>query len=96
MGAACRRARMPRNIFETYQGERFNSSEFIHPSGGDDPLCYSVAAACRQLGIGRTKLYEMFSAGELQYVKLGKRRLVERRELQRLVSAHRVGACDAK
>jgi excisionase family DNA binding protein len=87
---------MPRNIFDTRRDERFNSSELAHPSDGDGPLCYSVDAACRQLGIGRTKLYEMFSAGELQYIKLGKRRLVERTELQRLVSAYRVGASDAK
>jgi excisionase family DNA binding protein len=87
---------MPRNIFDARPDERFNSSEFVHPSGGDDPLCYSIAAACRQLAIGRTKLYEMFSSGELQYIKLGKRRLVERTALQRLVSAHRVGASDAK
>ena len=87
---------MPRNNFDARRDERFNSSEFVHPSGGNDPLCYSVADACHQLGIGQSKLYEMFSAGDLQYIKLGKRRLVERTELQRLLSAHRVGARDAK
>jgi excisionase family DNA binding protein len=36
----------------------------------------AIPAACRLLGIGRTKLYELMGDGTVPSVKLGKRRLV--------------------
>lgn len=43
----------------------------------------SVDEACRYLGIGRTKLYSVFAAGDLAGKKLGRRTLIERSELER-------------
>jgi excisionase family DNA binding protein len=43
----------------------------------------SVRAACEFLGIGRTQLYQLMASGQLRFVKLGSRRLVLRREMQR-------------
>ncbi|WP_281016500.1 helix-turn-helix domain-containing protein [Minwuia sp. IMCC3077] len=35
-------------------------------------LLHSVPSACAQLGIGRTKLYELVNAGHLKMVKIGR------------------------
>lgn len=36
-----------------------------------EPICVRVNDAARMIGIGRTKLYELISAGELETVKIG-------------------------
>ncbi|MEM9611663.1 MAG: helix-turn-helix domain-containing protein [Actinomycetota bacterium] len=41
-------------------------------------LLYSVPDAAKLLGIGRSQLYELMTAGRVQYVKLGTRRLIPR------------------
>jgi excisionase family DNA binding protein len=50
------------------------------------PLLYQIPEACRQIGIGRTLLYELIAAGRLTVVKLGSRTLVPADELARLAS----------
>lgn len=35
-------------------------------------LLHSIPSACAQLGIGRTKLYELVNAGHLKMVKIGR------------------------
>jgi excisionase family DNA binding protein len=42
----------------------------------------SIAEACAMAGIGRTKIYEAISAGELVARKYGKRTLILRADLQ--------------
>lgn len=37
-----------------------------------DPICVRVNDAARMIGVGRTKLYELIAAGEVETVKLGK------------------------
>mgnify|MGYP001221039153 CR=1 FL=1 len=37
-----------------------------------EPICVRVNDAARMIGIGRTKLYELISSGELETVKIGK------------------------
>jgi excisionase family DNA binding protein len=46
------------------------------PGGALTPLLFSVTDAARLLGLGRSKLYELLSAGEVRTVKVGRRRLV--------------------
>lgn len=36
-----------------------------------EPICVRINDAARMIGIGRTKLYELISAGELETVKIG-------------------------
>jgi excisionase family DNA binding protein len=36
----------------------------------------SIAETCERLGVGRTTVYELLKAGELDSVKIGRRRLV--------------------
>lgn len=47
---------------------------------------YSLAETAASLGLSRRTLYELMDAGKLATVKLGKRRLVPARELDRLVT----------
>ena len=37
-----------------------------------EPICVRINDAARIIGIGRTKLYELIAAGELETVKFGK------------------------
>ena len=41
-----------------------------------DPLCLSINDTAQTLGIGRTKIYELINAGQLETVKIGRRTLV--------------------
>jgi excisionase family DNA binding protein len=36
-----------------------------------DPLTVRIPEACRLTGIGRSKLYELISAGEIEIMKVG-------------------------
>jgi excisionase family DNA binding protein len=45
-----------------------------------------VTEASKFTGLGRTFLYSLMDAGRLKYVKLGKRRLIPRAELRRLLA----------
>jgi excisionase family DNA binding protein len=60
-------------------------------SADSDALAYSVNDTARQTGLSRSTIYELFEAGKLAYLKIGKRRLVERDEIKRFLAAHRVG-----
>lgn len=48
-----------------------------------EPLAVDIAEACRLTGIGRSKLYELLSAGVISSAKVGKRRLVLVESLRR-------------
>jgi excisionase family DNA binding protein len=50
------------------------------------PLIYGVDEAARMLSISRASLYNLFDAGTLQRVKIGKRAGVTAAELQRFVA----------
>lgn len=42
----------------------------------DRPLLYSVEEAARQLGIGRTFMFHLIATGEIDSLKIGKRRKI--------------------
>jgi excisionase family DNA binding protein len=46
----------------------------------------TVAEAARFTGLGRTSLYDLMTAGELTYTKVGARRLIPRRALVELLA----------
>ena len=50
------------------------------------PQALSISEACDLAGIGRTKLYEAISAGELVARKYGKRTLILRSDLSNFLS----------
>jgi excisionase family DNA binding protein len=49
------------------------------------PLAYSIKDAVRVSSIGRTTLYSLISSGEIETVKIGKRRLVKAASLARFI-----------
>ena len=50
-----------------------------------EPICVRINDAARMIGIGRTKLYELISSGELETVKIGKATRVTTASLHDLV-----------
>ena len=54
-----------------------------------EPICVRVNDAARMIGVGRTKLYELISRGELETVKIGKATRVTTASLHNLVKRHR-------
>ena len=54
-----------------------------------EPICVRVNDAARMIGIGRTKLYELISAGELETIKIGKATRVTTASLHEFVRRQR-------
>jgi excisionase family DNA binding protein len=54
------------------------------------PLAHSINGTCDQLGIGRTKVYDLINRGDLETVRIGSRRLVTRRSLEVLLERYQV------
>jgi excisionase family DNA binding protein len=49
---------------------------------------YSVADAVQKSGLGRTTLYALMGKGELVSVKIGRRTLIRRVDLEDLIDRH--------
>ena len=54
-----------------------------------EPICVRVNDAARMIGVGRTKLYELISSGEVETIKIGKAKRITTASLHRLVERHR-------
>ncbi len=54
-----------------------------------EPICVRVNDAARMIGVGRTKLYELISGGELETIKFGKSTRIATASLHNLVERHR-------
>lgn len=54
-----------------------------------DPICVRVNDAARMIGVGRTKLYALIAAGEIETVKLGKSTRVTTASLHDLIRRQR-------
>jgi excisionase family DNA binding protein len=50
-----------------------------------EPVTVTVPDACKAIGIGRTKLYELIDGGKLETVRIGQRRLIKTSSIRRLV-----------
>lgn len=53
------------------------------------PEAVSVADAARMIGLGLTKTYDLINNGQLQSLKIGRRRLVRVESIRRLTGAER-------
>jgi excisionase family DNA binding protein len=60
-------------------------------SAFDGVLALSVSDAARAIGVSRATVYILFAQRKLKSLKVGKRRLVERAEVERFLADHRVG-----
>ena len=47
----------------------------------------TIMIAADKLGVSRQRIHQMFSEGKLDYYRIGKRRLVHKRDIERLVRA---------
>jgi excisionase family DNA binding protein len=62
--------------------------DYSYGMATNDPaplLSVRVGEASRMIGIGRTKIYELIKAGDLEKVKIGRATLVTIRSLRRLI-----------
>jgi excisionase family DNA binding protein len=50
-----------------------------------EPICVKINDAARMIGVGRTKLYELIAAKQVEVVKLGKSTRVTTESLRELV-----------
>jgi excisionase family DNA binding protein len=55
------------------------------------PLAVRIREACRLTGIGRSKLYELIGAGEIEIVKVGTMTLIPIHSLQRFLELRKNG-----
>ena len=55
------------------------------PANDGHPLAYSVEAAARALGVGKSTVWRMVADGRIRTFKLGARTLIRREELTRLI-----------
>lgn len=51
-----------------------------------DPICVRVNDAARMIGVGRTTLYALIAAGEVEAVKIGKATRITTASLRDLVT----------
>lgn len=49
-------------------------------------LAFTVTEACRAIGIGRSKLYELIGQGRVETRKIGKRTIIPAESLRALVT----------
>ena len=53
-----------------------------------DPIAYSVPDAAKALSIGKTKMWELIAAGEIETFKIGARTLVDADHLKAFAKSH--------
>jgi hypothetical protein len=59
-------------------------SPISHPK----PLCVRINVAAQMIGVGKTKMYELVNAGEVDTLKIGKSTLITMTSLETLVRRH--------
>lgn len=57
--------------------------------GALEPISVRIPDACRLTGIGRSKLYELIAAGEVETIKVGVITLIPVAGLHRFIEARR-------
>ena len=53
-----------------------------------EPICVRIAVAVELTGIGRSTLYELIAAGEIETVKVGRSTFIRYDSLKRLFEKH--------
>lgn len=55
---------------------------------------YSIEEAAQSLGVGRTTVYDLMSSGELESVKVGRRRIIPVDAIGAFLAARRAAAAE--
>ena len=58
---------------------------------GHAPITVRIRDACRMTGIGRSKLYELIAAGEIEIIKVGAITLIPTAALEHFIERRRKG-----
>jgi excisionase family DNA binding protein len=61
----------------------------MHEHSNIEPVTITIPDALRLSGLGRTKLYELLTKGEIQSVRVGTRRLIVFASLKALLTGNR-------
>ena len=61
----------------------------MHEHSNIEPVTITILDALRLSGLGRTKLYELLTKGEIQSVRVGTRRLIVFASLKALLTGNR-------
>ena len=56
---------------------------------GETILALSIDDAAKTINLSRSKLYQLMCNGSIRSITVGRRRLIERRELERFLARHR-------
>jgi excisionase family DNA binding protein len=59
--------------------------ERLQPGESAERLAYSVDEAARLTGLSRDLLYDQMRVGNLDFIKVGRRRLITRQHLERFL-----------
>ncbi|QTH23023.1 helix-turn-helix domain-containing protein [Rhizorhabdus wittichii] len=54
-------------------------------NGTLEPLAVRVTVAAELLGLGKTRIYELIEAGDLEIVKIGRSTLIPYKNLKKLI-----------
>ena len=54
---------------------------------GAEPALFTLDAAARHLSLGRTKIYALIADGRIPTVRIGRRRLIRRADIEAFVAA---------
>lgn len=65
-------------------GGKPSSSPALDEGVAIAPICVRIAAAVKLTGIGRSTLYELIAAGEIETVKVGRSTFIRYESLKRL------------
>jgi excisionase family DNA binding protein len=61
-----------------------------------EKLGYSVEEAAETMGIGRTTVYELLGSGELDSIKVGRRRVILADDIRAYFASRRASAQDSR
>jgi len=54
-----------------------------------EPLVHNVVDTAARLDLSRSSIYELLKSGDLKSLKIGRRRLIERTEIERFLASRR-------
>jgi len=77
---------LERSQYEEYRASTARTYQVTTAGRPDEPLAPSVKAAARILGLGRASAYEAVRTGQIPSLRLGKRIVVPRAALNRMLS----------
>ena len=64
-------------------------TDLTKPASSPEPLAYRVSDAVRVSGLSKSLIYQLAAAGKINFSRIGRRTLVPRADLQRIIEEGR-------